>query len=216
MEILLPIAILIISVVVHEVSHGYAALLLGDYTAKYQGRLSLNPLKHLDPWGSVLIPFLLIISGTGVVFGWAKPVPYNPYNLRDQKYGSAKVGLAGPLSNIILALLAGIGLRAFYVAGIFDGLLVNILLLTIIINISLVVFNLLPIPPLDGSKALYAFISISEQTKMLLDQYGMIILFAFLWMDSKIFGEIFNLSGGLISFLRDFVFGIFMKYVVGG
>jgi Zn-dependent protease len=201
--IILQIAILILSVVVHEVSHGYAAYLLGDPTAKYAGRLTLNPLKHLDPWGSVIIPFLLVVSGAGIIFGWAKPVPYNPYNLKGQKHGPALVGAAGPLSNLALAIFAGIGMRILYVMGNSDGLFFQILLIVVTINILLLVFNLLPIPPLDGSKLLYSVLPISEHTKMVLDQYGFVFLLVILY----IFGGIFF---SLISVILD----LFLKYVV--
>ena len=117
-DLILLIIILIMSAVVHEVSHGLAAFWLGDPTAKYAGRLTLNPLKHLDPWGSFFMPvLLLIISGGRFFFAAAKPVPYNPYNLRDQKYGPAVVGAAGPLSNIFIAVVFGIFLRIFMVSG---------------------------------------------------------------------------------------------------
>src|SRR3990167_5871308 len=104
------IAVLIFSVVVHEVSHGYAYLALGDRTAKYAGRLTLNPVSHFDLFGSFLLPLFTYFT-TGFIFGWAKPVPYNPYNLRNQKWGPAIVGAAGPLSNIFLAVFFGIVLR---------------------------------------------------------------------------------------------------------
>ena len=113
-DLILLLIILIMSAVVHEVSHGLVAFWLGDSTAKYAGRLTLNPLKHLDPWGSFLMPaLLLLLSGGRFFFAAAKPVPYNPYNLRDQKYGPAIVGAAGPLSNIFIALIFGIFLRIF-------------------------------------------------------------------------------------------------------
>ena len=115
MDGFLQIAILIFSVVIHEVSHGLAAYWLGDSTAKYAGRLTLNPLSHMDLWGSFLIPLLLLFSGSGIIFGWAKPVPYNPYNLRNQKWGPVLVGLAGPFSNVLLALVAGVVLRTLLV-----------------------------------------------------------------------------------------------------
>src|SRR3990167_11425467 len=114
-SLLLPIFYIIVilySVTIHEVSHGLMANSLGDSTAKNLGRLSLNPLKHLDPFGSVLLPFLMFVT-TGFAFGYAKPVPYNPDNLTDRKYGPVKVALAGPASNIILALLFGLSLRFF-------------------------------------------------------------------------------------------------------
>ena len=134
MDIFFQVAILIFSVVIHEVSHGLAAFWLGDPTAKYAGRLTLNPIKHLDPWGTILIivtgygsfiiPFFLAITNAGIIFGWAKPVPYNPFNLRNQKYGPALVGLAGPLSNALLALLAGAVLKTLLILGVPDDLIV--------------------------------------------------------------------------------------------
>lgn len=191
--IVLSIVILIFSVIIHEVSHGMAAFLLGDPTAKYAGRLTLNPINHLDLWGSFVVPALLIFSGVGIVFGWAKPVPYNPYNLRDQKYGPAIVGAAGPLSNLALALIAGVSIRILLVLGVSENLLVfNVLAIFIYINILLLVFNLLPIPPLDGSKLLFTFLPISEHTKAMLDQYGFIILFVFIFMFSNVIGLLMN------------------------
>ena len=109
MEYLFIIIILIFSIVIHEVAHGAMALHLGDPTAKYAGRLTLNPIKHLDPIGSIIVPIFLIlmteIMGGGIIFGWAKPVPINPYNFKDQKYGSAKVSIAGTVANLALALI---------------------------------------------------------------------------------------------------------------
>lgn len=204
MDVILQIVVLVMSVVVHEVAHGYAAFLLGDPTAKYAGRLTLNPIKHLDPWGSVIVPLLLTISQAGIIFGWAKPVPYNPYNLRDQKIGPAIVGAAGPLSNLALALLAGVATRALLVGGIFDGFWIQFLATVIFINILLMVFNFLPIPPLDGSKILYVFIPVSEHTKMMLEQYGFVILLAFLWLFGSVINDI------VISVLN-----IFTAFVVG-
>ncbi len=187
--ITLQIIILIMSVVIHEVSHGYMAYWLGDPTAKYANRLNLNPVNHLDIFGSFIIPFLLIISHSPFLFGWAKPVPYNPYNLRNQKYGPALVGLAGPLSNLILAIIAGIILRALMVFGMVEGFLLQILVIIIFINILLMVFNLFPIPPLDGSKLLFALIPMSEHTKMMLEQYGFVFLLIFI----VLFGSIIEL-----------------------
>ncbi len=203
MEIVLQITVLIISVVIHEVSHGYAAFLMGDPTAKYAGRLTLNPVKHLDLWGSFIIPFLLVISGAGVILGWAKPVPYNPYNLKSQKYGPAIVGVAGPLSNLAMALAAGLGMRVLFVTGNTEGTLFMILGAFVFINILLLVFNLLPIPPLDGSKLLFAFLPISEQTKMTLEQYGFVILLAFLF-----------LFGGFIAPIVQWVLDVFLQFIV--
>jgi Zn-dependent protease len=152
LETILFILIVLMSVVIHEVSHGFAADRLGDPTARYAGRLTLNPLPHLDPIGSFLVPLISILS-FGVGFGWAKPVPYNPYNI-SSKYGDALVAGAGPLSNILIALIAGIVLRFGLVSvgliPLFDAILT--------INLVLALFNLMPVPPLDGSKILGNFL----------------------------------------------------------
>ncbi|MDO8495923.1 MAG: site-2 protease family protein [bacterium] len=157
--ILLPvfyIVVILYSVTIHEVSHGLMANSLGDSTAKNLGRLSLNPLKHLDPFGSVLLPFFLYIT-TGFAFGYAKPVPYNPNNLNDKKYGPVKVAIAGPLSNLVLALLFGFSLR--FMPDVFSTSLVPELFSRIVImNLVLAVFNMFPVPPLDGHWLLMTFL----------------------------------------------------------
>lgn len=142
------IVILIISVMMHEVAHGYAAYMLGDPTAKLQGRLTLNPLAHIDPLGSIIVPAVLVLSHVGVLFGWAKPVPYNPYNLRNQRWGEAIVGFAGVGTNLFLAILFTFVARFAFSAGaqLFGELAASIVL----VNLSLGLFNLIPIPPLDG------------------------------------------------------------------
>lgn len=147
------IVALIVSIVLHEMAHGYAANWLGDPTARLAGRLSPNPLVHLDPMMSVLLPGLLILSGSPILFGAAKPVPYNPYNLKNQKWGEAIVAVAGPLANILIAIVFAMLVRSSAVLGLSDtfiGLSVGI----IVLNIFLAFFNLVPIPPLDGSKIL--------------------------------------------------------------
>jgi Zn-dependent protease len=169
------------SVVVHEVSHGYMARYLGDKTAEYAGRLTLNPIKHLDLWGSIIIPAVLVFSQSNFLIGWAKPVPFNPYNLRNQKYGEAMVAFAGPLSNILIAIVFSIIIRL----GFFPEASLQIILSIILTNLTLAIFNLVPIPPLDGSKILF---SILPQSMLgfrdILERYGLILalLFAFfLW-----------------------------------
>ncbi len=153
-DFVFSIAILIISVVIHEVAHGYVAEALGDPTARLQGRLTLNPIKHLDPFGSLILPLLLYYSGLGVVFGWAKPVPYNPYNLRAGKWGPALVAVAGPISNLILVFVFTLFFQFLPVSPAIHP----ILGLIVMVNLSLAIFNLIPIPPLDGSKILFALI----------------------------------------------------------
>lgn len=145
------------SVVVHEVSHGYAALWLGDETALNEGRLTLNPIKHLDPFGSVLLPILLSLVPGGIMFGWAKPVPYNPYNLNNRRWGEAIVAAAGPISNLVIAFVFGMFIR-FGMAQGFSSDLIEVSLIIVAINVLLAIFNLVPIPPLDGSKILFALV----------------------------------------------------------
>ncbi len=157
METIFFIAILILSVVIHEVSHGWTADYLGDPTARQAGRLTLNPIPHIDPVGSILVPFLLVFLKAGFIFGWAKPVPYNPYNLRGGKWGPAMVALAGPVSNLLIAVVfsALVRLIPFFSVTNPAG---QISLMIILLNIILALFNLFPIPPLDGSKILFAIL----------------------------------------------------------
>lgn len=149
------IVVIMLSAVIHEVMHGYAADKLGDPTARYAGRLTLNPIPHLDPFGSVMLPLILALSGSPLFFGWAKPVPYNPYNLVKAPYwGEAIVAFAGPLSNFALALLAAIVIRT----GLLSPELNSVIFIIVMVNIMLGIFNLIPIPPLDGSKILSAIL----------------------------------------------------------
>ncbi|MFP3867583.1 MAG: site-2 protease family protein [Desulfobacteraceae bacterium] len=149
-DIALMVVVLFFSVIVHEVAHGYVALLNGDPTAKVYGRLSFNPLVHIDPIGTVLVPAILLLSQAGILFGWAKPVPVNPLNYHNYRQGEITVSVAGPLSNILLAVIFALLLR---VAGDNPGL-VHLCYYGCIINIFLALFNLIPIPPLDGSHVL--------------------------------------------------------------
>lgn len=187
MEFIFQIAVLIMSVVIHEVSHGYAASYLGDDTAKWQGRLTLNPLKHLDPVGSFLVPVVAYMTA-GFIFGWARPVPYNPYNLRPGRWSEAIVAAAGPFSNIALALIFGLILRLATAGGgaswASQGF-IEITAIVVFINIILALFNLVPIAPLDGSKILYAlFPENAIAFRNFFERYGfMLVLFFifFLW-----------------------------------
>ncbi|MDP2837680.1 MAG: site-2 protease family protein [Candidatus Moranbacteria bacterium] len=226
---------LVYSVIIHEVSHGVVALWLGDLTAKYAGRLNLNPMKHIDPFGSVILPVLLFVT-TGFAFGWAKPVPYNPYNLRNQKWGPTMVALAGPLSNFLLAFMAALiawllpltllvkqdimsrfigviggrgdflerfGFLADAISGSLSGILFGLLLLVIFWNVVLGCFNLLPVPPLDGSKLLYTLLPLQERTILLLEQYGLFLLIFVIFFFST-----------PISIFINFVLGIFLRFTL--
>ncbi len=185
-DFIFQIAVLVMSVVIHEVSHGYAAAFLGDPTARFEGRLTLNPLKHLDFVGSFLVPTISYFLG-GFIFGWAKPVPYNPYNLKPGRWSEAVVAGAGPAANIILALIFGILLRVSVSgqASWASPAFIKITAVVIFINILLAVFNLMPIPPLDGSKLLFAvFPDKLYQIRGFFEKYGLalvILSMFFLW-----------------------------------
>ncbi|HSK48537.1 MAG TPA: site-2 protease family protein [Coriobacteriia bacterium] len=173
----LRFALILPAIILHEVSHGYVAYLLGDPTAKRAGRLTLNPLKHIDPFGTILLPILLIvISGTG--FGYAKPVPVNPNAFKDYRKGFFLTAIAGPTTNIVLAALSGLGVRLLGTTSLF-GLA---LLYFASANLVLVFFNLIPIPPLDGSRIIPLFLSDSGMQKYhQVEQYGFAILMLVLW-----------------------------------
>jgi len=177
--IIFQVAALIYSVVIHEVSHGVMAYALGDPTAKHAGRLTLNPFKHLDLFGSFLLPLFLYFT-TGFTVGYAKPVPYNPNNLNDQRYGPAKVAFAGPASNIILALLFGVAYRAM-VGTTISPTMLDLMRGVILINLSLAIFNLTPIPPLDGHWLLLtALPGRFLELRQFLYRYSLPLLFVFI------------------------------------
>lgn len=169
------IVILLFSIIVHEVMHGLMALKFGDHTAKNAGRLTLNPLPHIDPIGSILVPLSLFIFGSPIMFGWAKPVPVNPFNFTNIKKGELYTASAGIVANFGLALLAAL---IFHLSGFFNLYIIQALaVITIKLNLVLAFFNLIPIPPLDGSKIVLSFLS----TKTAIayqkwEKYGLIIL----------------------------------------
>jgi len=174
------VIILIFSVIIHEISHGYIALWLGDITAKDAGRLTLNPIPHLDLFGSILFPLLLAMAGAPV-FGWAKPVPYDPRFLRNPKRASGLIALAGPASNLLVAIIFAVISRLLLAQGLteFTGTLYVLVTVIVKVNISLAIFNLLPIPPLDGAGVLFSVLPRgTEQIQQFLNKYGIYILIA--------------------------------------
>ena len=177
---ILIVVILLYSIILHEIAHGKVAEMMGDSTARFSGRITLNPIPHLDLMGT-LLPILLLVSGAPLIFGWAKPVPYNPYNLKDQKWGPAIVGIAGPASNFLVALFFGLIIRFGTVLEILPMAFFEIASLVVFINLLLMFFNLIPIPPLDGSKVLFAVLPYKWQdVQHTLERYGFLILLFFI------------------------------------
>lgn len=195
---ILSIIILIFSVIIHEIAHGYVALWFGDETALREGRLTLNPIKHIDPVGSIIFP--LITSLMGFTFGWAKPVPYNPYNLKNRRIGELSIALAGPMSNILLAIIFGLIIRFTLVDGEIVSNFVGILSYIVLINLVLAIFNLIPVPPLDGSKILYFFLKDPySRTRVLLEMYSPLFIFIALFVVWKIVSPIVPILYRLIT-----------------
>ena len=206
-NLIFSIAILIISVVAHEVSHGFAAYLLGDSTAKRAGRLNMNPLKHLDLMGSFVVPLFLVLLGSNFVLGWAKPVPYNPYNLKNQKWGPGVVGFSGPLANFLIAgvfgvlamlmpldnftknsiALSALNGSADMIAGGYAISLYFFFSMIVWINLFLGLFNIIPIPPLDGSKVLFSILPYRMgNIQAFLERYGFVLLLFFIFLFPQI------------------------------
>jgi len=205
--VIFSIITLIISVVVHEVSHGYVANILGDPTAELAGRLTLNPIKHLDPVGSILIPGFLLLTQSPLLFGWAKPVPYNPYNLRGGKWGPGLVAFAGPGANILIALIFSLLIRT----NIFTGNLLFLSSIIVFTNLILALFNLIPIPPLDGSKVLGSvlpnkiYFSYYRKYEYFLERYGLLVTFLLIFF---LFSFILPILSTFVEFLFQILTGI--------
>ena len=177
------LGILMGSIVIHELAHGYVANLCGDPTAKMQGRLTLNPIRHMDPIGSVMVPLMLILSGTSFLFGWAKPVPVNVGQLRNPMNDMVKVAIAGPLSNITIAIFLSKLIKIFSMADpvlvVQQAWLFQLMGYGVIINIVLAVFNLIPIPPMDGSRLLYRLLPYGGRSVLdRIEPYGILIIIA--------------------------------------
>jgi Zn-dependent protease len=176
-SLIFSIIILIMSVVLHELSHGYAAVALGDPTPRIQGRLTLNPLKHLDPVGSVLVP--IVTSLFGFTFGWAKPVQWNPYNLKNPRIGEVIIAAAGPACNLLIAVVFGLLIRLSELPNFLpiSASFVQISSYVVLINIVLALFNLVPLPPLDGSHILFSLLPTRlANIRMVIERYSIFFL----------------------------------------
>lgn len=201
LDILIGFVIIFPAIVLHEVAHGYAAYLMGDETAKKAGRLTLNPFAHVDPVGTVILPAVMLLLSQGrYFFGWAKPVPFNPRNFKSERVGTLVTGAAGPVTNITLALLAGILSRGFELPGgvwaVRDFTSVaSILLYFSYANLVLAFFNLVPIPPLDGSRVVQAVLPDgARRAYYSIEPYGFMLLIAITWLLPGVFGTYLSLT----------------------
>lgn len=205
LQIGIILVIILFSMTLHEVMHGFVAYLLGDDTAKAQGRLTLNPLKHIDPFLTILLPIFLAIAG-GPIFGGAKPVPFNPARVRYDEWGAAIVALAGPLTNFVIAfVLFGV----YAVLNQPGGLGGEILITAVTVNLGFFIFNMIPIPPLDGSRALYAIAPEFVRRGMeAIEQYGVILVFAIVFLASSVIGMFMGASINSILELFTRIFSV--------
>ncbi len=201
-RIVLVAIFLLVGFPVHEFAHAATAYLLGDATAKHFGRLTLNPIAHFDPLGGLMLVLSVLVGG--FVIGWAKPTPVNPANLRDRRNGEVVVALAGPVSNLVMAVLGALVVRL--VIGLEDAIpaaLGTILVLFVFYNVALMVFNLIPVPPLDGSTLLFRLLDprTAWQLRPILNQYGFLIILVFVFTAGRpIAGFMFDVTRLLVGF----------------
>jgi Zn-dependent protease len=204
--ILVVIGVILVSMTLHEAMHGFMAYALGDDTAKLQGRLTLNPIKHIDPFLTLLLPLVLALSGAPI-FGGAKPVPFNPARVRYEEWGSALVALAGPLTNLVIAFVT-FGIYALLGAP-HSGLMAQLLTVTIMVNLGFFVFNMIPIPPLDGSRVLYALAPEFIRRGMeMMERFGIVVIFLLVLVGSSTIGTIMGTVINAIISLFSRIFGV--------
>lgn len=205
-QIIVVLGVILFSMTLHEAMHGFVAYYLGDDTAKLEGRLTLNPIKHIDPFLTIILPLVLALTPGAPIFGGAKPVPFNPNRVRYGEWGAAMVALAGPLTNFLIAfILFGV----YVVTGAQTGVVGDVLLLAITVNLGFFVFNMIPLPPLDGSRVLYAlapeFVRRGMET---IERFGIIFIFAIVLLASPLIGRFMAESINYFLTLFSRMFGL--------
>lgn len=205
--LLISLAVLIYSVILHEIAHGKVADHLGDPTARLAGRLTLDPRPHIDMIGSVFVPLFLLITGSPILFGWARPVPFDPYNLKNPRRDSALISLAGPATNLSLAILASILLRLIVFFNLpIIGIIGPVLLAIIFVNVVLGIFNLLPIAPLDGFKVVGGLLSERQAREWYgLERYGFIFIIVLLFIPIGGSTMLSLVIGPVVEFIINFL-----------
>lgn len=202
--IIFSIIVLVLSVVVHEVAHGYVADKFGDPTARYQGRLTFNPIKHIDPFGSIILPFIMALLPGGLILGWAKPVPINPYNFKRRRLGEFATAFAGPLSNIIIAAIFIVIIRLSLMYDL-DSVFIQLSSVVVLINAVLAFFNLIPIPPLDGYRIVSILLPqhLTERYEIMAQRFGIFFVLFFVLV---FWGPLFMILTHVLSLLTGISF----------
>ena len=204
--LIIVLVTILLSMTLHEAMHAFMGYFLGDDTAKAQGRLSLNPIKHIDPIMTIALPLFLAVMG-GPIFGGAKPVPFNPYKVRYGEWGAALVAIAGPLTNLLIAFVVfGVGVLSGVItsAGVEATLAGQIVITAVSVNLGFFVFNILPIPPLDGSRVLYALAPDPVKAGMeYIERYGIFLVFGLVLIGASVLGQI--MAGGINGILQLFM-----------
>jgi Zn-dependent protease len=204
-NLIIVLVVVLFSMTLHEVMHGFVSNWLGDDTARLSGRLTLNPIKHIDPFLTLLLPLILAVAG-GPIFGGAKPVPFNPARIKYDEWGVALVALSGPLVNLSIAFVL---FASYALSGTPSGLVGEILRMGIFVNLGFFVFNMIPIPPLDGSRVLYAIAPEFVRRGMeAVEQFGIILIFAIVFLGQGVIGTFMLSSINAIVAVFSAIFGI--------
>lgn len=186
LQVVIVVGVILVSMTLHEAMHAFVGYWLGDDTAKLEGRLTLNPIKHIDPFLTLLLPIMLAIVGAPI-FGGAKPVPFNPARLRYDEWGAALVAVAGPLTNLIISFIF---FGIYVLAGMPGGIFGMILTTAVVVNLGFFIFNILPIPPLDGSRVVYALAPDFVRRGMeAVERYGLILVFILVLVAAPLLGQ---------------------------